>query len=146
MVGRKEQRIIGPRQEIHAEKKRPVFQIQMKKAPKNMPRGFFHFELLADAYFFSSTGFSGLCTGGAGGGGDGGEPLIPSLKLRMPSPNPFITSGMRRPPKKINTMAKTISQWKMLNSPMRTSTLKLYPYSAKKRNSLGLAHFTRLLE
>src|ERR1700736_3206159 len=80
-----------------------------RKSPEYIPGLFFHSEsIFADAYFFSSTGFSGLCTGGAGGGGGGGEPLIPSLKLRMPSPNPFITSGMRRPPKKINTMAKTI--------------------------------------
>src|SRR5713101_3712233 len=63
-------------------------------------------------YFFSSEGFSvgvaaGVCSGGAG---VCELPDMPSLKLRMPSPNPFMTSGMRRPPKKIRTTARTISQ------------------------------------
>src|SRR6266516_1614018 len=63
-------------------------------------------------YFFSSEGFSvgvgaGVCAGGAG---VCELPDMPSLKLRMPSPNPFMTSGMRRPPKKISTTARTISQ------------------------------------
>src|SRR5438034_7560483 len=57
--------------------------------------------------FFSS---EGGCAGGvacAGGGGVCDEPDMPSLKLRMPSPRPFITSGMRLPPKKINTDRKS---------------------------------------
>src|SRR5579859_468008 len=70
-------------------------------------------------YFFSSVGFSaGGCACGGGGCGVVDVPLMPSLKLRMPSPKPFITSGMRRPPKNISTMASTINQWKILNSPM----------------------------
>src|ERR1700682_2690476 len=67
-------------------------------------------------YFFSGdTGATGggVCCGGAVGGA--GFPDIPSLKLRIPSPSPFITSGMRRPPKKIITMARTINQWATLN-------------------------------
>src|SRR4051812_45075498 len=43
---------------------------------------------------------------------------MPSLKFRMPSPSPFITSGILRPPNKISTIASTTNQWKILNSPM----------------------------
>src|SRR5713226_10575805 len=71
-------------------------------------------------YFFSSAGFSvaggaGACVGGVG---VCVAPEMPSLKLRMPSPNPFMISGMRLPAKKINITARTTSQWKILNSPM----------------------------
>lgn len=64
-------------------------------------------------YFFSSVAWgagaaAGACVGGAVGVCE--APDMPSLKLRMPSPNPFMISGMRFPPKKINTIAKTISQ------------------------------------
>ena len=43
----------------------------------------------------------------------------PSLKLRMPSPSPRITSGIFLPPNNSTTMAKTISQWIGLNSPIQ---------------------------
>src|SRR5258708_15481739 len=71
-------------------------------------------------YFFSSAGFSAGGGAGAWAGGAGVcvAPDMPSLKLRMPSPNPFMISGMRLPPKKISITARTTSQWKMLNSPM----------------------------
>jgi hypothetical protein len=62
-------------------------------------------------YFFSSEGFSAggaVCAGGVGGVCE--MPDMPSLKLRIPSPNPFITSGMRLPPKKISMTARTMSQ------------------------------------
>jgi len=65
------------------------------------------------SYFFSSEGGCAGAAGGAcaaGGAGVCDEPDMPSLKLRMPSPSPFITSGMRLPPKKIRTTARTISQ------------------------------------
>ncbi len=63
-------------------------------------------------YFFSSAGFSagggaGACAGGAG---VCEVPDMPSLKLRMPSPNPFIISGIRLPPKKMSMTARTTSQ------------------------------------
>ena len=63
-------------------------------------------------YFFSSAGFSagggaGDCAGGAG---VCVAPDMPSLKLRIPSPNPFMISGMRLPPKKISITARTTSQ------------------------------------
>src|ERR1700682_5574707 len=71
-------------------------------------------------YFFSSAGFSagggaGVCAGGAG---VCEAPDMPSLKLRIPSPNPFMISGIRLPPKKIRITARTTSHCKILNSPM----------------------------
>src|SRR5579864_5043788 len=39
-----------------------------------------------------------------------GLPCIPSLKLRIPSPKPFMTSGIFLPPKSSTTMARTINQ------------------------------------
>src|SRR5260370_21212397 len=65
----------------------------------------------ARSYLFSSAGLSSGGGAGACAGGVGCDaPDIPSLKLRMPSPNPFIISGMRLPPKKIRITARTMSQ------------------------------------
>src|SRR5712664_2069921 len=63
-------------------------------------------------YFFSSAGFSagGGAAACAGGAGVCVAPDMPSLKLRIPSPNPFMISGMRLPPKKISITARTTSQ------------------------------------
>src|SRR5258708_30424086 len=71
-------------------------------------------------YFFSSAGFSvaggaGACVGGVG---VCVAPEMPSLKLPMPSPNPFMISGILLPPEKINKTARTTSPLKTLNSPM----------------------------
>src|SRR5260370_6758936 len=71
-------------------------------------------------YFFSSAGFSvaggaGACVGGVG---VCVAPEMPSLKLPMPSPNPFMMSGIRLPPKQIHITATTTNQRKMLNSPL----------------------------
>src|SRR5437899_11325233 len=74
--------------------------------------------LLGLGYFFSSTGLSAGGAGDCAGGVGCDAPDMPSLKLRMPSPNPFMISGMRLPPKKIRITARTTSQRKMLNSPM----------------------------
>src|SRR5260370_7927451 len=73
----------------------------------------------ARTYFFSS---AGLSTGGGAGACAGGvgvcdDPAMPSFKLRMPSPNPFIISGMRLPPTKVRTTATTINHRKILTSP-----------------------------
>lgn len=66
-------------------------------------------------YFFSSEGCGAVAAGGAGAACAGGAgvceaPDMPSLKLRMPSPNPFMISGMRFPPNKIKTITRTINQ------------------------------------
>src|SRR5215469_8627896 len=63
-------------------------------------------------YFFSSADGCGAAGGACAGGAAGvcEAPDIPSLKLRMPSPNPFMISGMRFPPKKIKMMARTTIQ------------------------------------
>src|SRR2546423_3670952 len=63
-------------------------------------------------YFLSSAGLSADGGAGACAGGCGVcvLPDMPSLKLRMPSPNPFMISGMRLPPKKIKITASTTSQ------------------------------------
>src|ERR1700693_4712074 len=100
-------------------------EIQNKKgSPQGPP--FYNFWRLRAAYFFSSSTVFAVVVVCAGGGGGVGvfPPLMPSLKLRMPSPRPFMTSGMRRPPKKISTIANTTNQWKILNSPITASTQK----------------------
>jgi hypothetical protein len=77
-------------------------------------------------YFLSSPrgGGAGVTVGGfAGGAGGGGVCVLacmPSLKLRMPSPSPRITSGIFFPPNRRTMIAKTINQWIGLNSPMFT--------------------------
>ena len=66
-----------------------------------------------DSSYFFSTEAAAVLAGGAGfcvAGVAGVSPRIPSLKLRMPSPIPRMTSGMRLPPNKITMIAKTISQ------------------------------------
>src|SRR6266436_9482380 len=52
-------------------------------------------------------------------------PAMPSLKLRIPSPNPFMISGMRFPPKKIRTIARTISQCMGLSNMKRLHAPRL---------------------
>jgi hypothetical protein len=69
------------------------------------------------------TGGTGLMTVGGGTGATEvaateESPRIPSLKLRIPSPIPRMTSGMRRPPNKSTITAINISQWIGLNSPI----------------------------
>src|SRR5205807_3258541 len=68
------------------------------------------FLLLGRRYFFSSAGLSAGGVGDCAGGVGCDAPDMPSLKLRMPSPNPFMISGMRLPPKKIRITARTTSQ------------------------------------
>lgn len=77
-------------------------------------------------YFFSSVageaGGAGVAAGGLAGGFAAGVfgcgLFIPSLKLRMPSPSPRITSGIFLPPKSSTMIASTINQWIGLNSPI----------------------------
>ncbi|SRR6266480_3046940 len=89
---------------------------EMRAALKSRgrPHGppFLNLEGTSQRYFFSSAGFSagggaGVCAGGAG---VCETPDMPSLKLRIPSPNPFMISGIRLPPKKISMTARTTSQ------------------------------------
>src|SRR5215813_14835705 len=58
---------------------------------------------------FSSAGFS-VDADCAGGLDLGPLPDIPSLKPRTPSPSPRINSGILRPPKRISTTTRMISQ------------------------------------
>src|SRR5580704_13404775 len=70
-------------------------------------------KLTKKAYFLSDELETTVFAGGAGFCGvvlPESPPRMPSLKLRMPSPIPRITSGMRLPPNKITMTAKTISQ------------------------------------
>jgi len=61
------------------------------------------------AYFFSAELETAVLAGGAG--------FCGTLLDESP-PIPRITSGMRLPPNKITMIAKTISQWIGLNSPI----------------------------
>src|SRR5258708_29333189 len=62
--------------------------------------------------FFSSAGLSAgtaVCAGGVVDC-DCEAPCMPSLKPRTPSPRPRINSGILRPPKRISTTTRIISQ------------------------------------
>lgn len=80
-------------------------------------------EIQTRRYFFSSVaveaGGAGVAAGGFAGGfaaGVFGWLFIPSLKLRMPSPSPRITSGIFLPPKSSTITAKMIIRWNGLNA------------------------------
>jgi len=67
-------------------------------------------------YFLSSPKGGGAVVtvggfaGGAGFGGVGVFVCMPSLKLRIPSPSPRMTSGIFFPPKRRTIIARTINQ------------------------------------
>src|ERR1700737_2812410 len=81
---------------IHC-RREEMFRREQKGRPHGPPHLNREVSSALPLYFFSSAGFSagggaGACAGGAG---VCVAPDMPSLKLRMPSPNPFMISGMR---------------------------------------------------
>ena len=73
------------------------------------------------SYFFSSVEVDGgAITGGVVVLG-GVSPRMPSLKLRTPSPKPFITSGIFFPPNIITMTAAIISKCIGVNASIRIS-------------------------